>query len=108
VVTFGGSGYSSAGIFAFNDIHSAAPFDANGAIPNTPNNASCSFTTSNANDILIGMGVSNQAIDSEFTELISGSINLFAECESVTATQSSTPAIGTFKASVCDAIIQGP
>jgi hypothetical protein len=106
-VTFGGTGFASACVFAFSGIHAASPFDSNGAIPLAGNNSSCSFTTTNANDILVGLGSNNAAADSGFT-LIYGSNFLFAEYQPVTSTQPGSAAPNTFTASICDAIIKGP
>ena len=110
VVTFAAAGSATAVIFAFNNIHTAAPFDSNAAIPNTPNSAVCTFTTSNANDILIATGASASTTpDTGFTLIRADATDLFfSEYKSVTSTQSTTAAASTNTAAICDAIIQGP
>jgi hypothetical protein len=106
-----GSSYFVFAAAAFSGSHFASPFDSNGAIPAT-SAAAISFTTSNANDILIGAALSNNSgAGSGYTQLYDANLMLF-EYKIVTTTQSGltmtnggASAIGP---SVGDAIIQGP
>lgn len=99
-------------VFAFSGAHSASPFDANGSIP-FGSTTGAAYSTSNANDIIIGATIGNVAIDSPFTALSATATSNFlsAGYRLVSATQTSqsinwggtavVPMVG-------DAIIQGP
>jgi hypothetical protein len=108
------SSFITACIFAFSGAHSAAPYDGNAAIPTTNATGPCSFTTSNANDILIAWGrltAGNSITAGSGWTLINGLNFSVSEYMGVSSTQSGTTAtiVGdTFSDCVGDAIIKGP
>lgn len=104
------SAFFTAYIFAFSGSHIASPFDGNGAIPSVTNGGTCTFTTSNANDILIAGGVSgNTSPDTSYTLIFGSGTNfLLSEYQIVSATQSASTVPQTSNGTICDAIIKGP
>lgn len=108
-----GSGFITSCIASFSGSHFASPFDPNGAIPNGA--ANCSWTTTNANDILIGTSRENSSTSGAgtgFTSPTNANLNfILFQYKIVSATQSGinyTDNGTTFNPAVCDAIIQGP
>lgn len=90
----------------------SAPFDPSGPNINTTGSVSCSWTTTNANDIIYGFAGNNGAIpDTGFT-LLSDSNNSgwfdFGEFQVVTSTQSGLNLPKMVNSGVCDAIQKGP
>lgn len=109
-VNFSASSFVTAAVFAFSGAHSASPFDPNGAIPTTSTGAAAlSFTTSNANDILIAAINNSAGIDAPFTSIFSANF-LQVGYHLVSATQAGSTATsgGSNFLSVGDAIIKGP
>lgn len=104
------SDFMTALVFAFSGA-AASPFDTNASIPTAANGPT--YSTDNANDIIIAGGVSNAGIDSPFTSLSATAASNFlsAGYRSVSATQSSQQAAfgGTTAINAAiDAIKQGP
>jgi hypothetical protein len=99
-------------VYAFSNVHTASPFDTNAALPNTQSNGTaCTWTTSNANDIIYGAANGSQTTpDSGFTLLSQNpSDYAFSEYKSVSTTQSGSSATTLDNSgSWCDAIIKGP
>lgn len=100
--------FVTACVFAFSGVNAASPFDSNGALPGTTN----SFTTSNADDILLCIGrlaSSSETEDAGFT-LITGADFLGVEYKIVSATQSGTtvtPFSSGVTGMIVDAIVKG-
>lgn len=111
-ITMASSAYTTAQLFAVSGAHYAAPFDTNVALPGTNNvgvGATC--TTSNANDILIGDGVSSSPTPASggWTFLGTPANFMFSVYLSVSSPQVATSlGVASASASVCGAIIQGP
>jgi hypothetical protein len=104
------SDFMTALIFAFSGA-AASPFDTNGSIPVAANGPT--FSTDNANDIIIAGAVTNSTIDSPFTSLSASATTNFLGngYRIVSATQSSQQAAWAGNSalnSVYDAIKQGP
>jgi hypothetical protein len=111
-VTWGGSAFSNMAVIAFSGYKTSAPFDPNAAIPNVNSTGACSWTTSNANDILIGASTANTTTPDAGWSLITNATNsfMFAEYKIVSATQTATTAalISGSNGSACTAIQKGP
>lgn len=100
-------------VFAFSGAAFASPFDTNASIPETtPGGTSLSFSTDNANDILVIVGRGTGGADPPYTQVASNANFVSAGYRSVTATQSPTSILwaggGAFYMSIADAIMQGP
>jgi hypothetical protein len=112
VTWFGGVTFINMAVVAFSGYKTSAPFDPNAAIPNISTTGACSWTTTNANDILIGRSFTNSNTPDAGWSLIHTATNsfFFGEYKSVSATQSGTTAasISGSGGSVCTAIQKGP
>jgi hypothetical protein len=109
------SSFNSSCLYAFSGSHIASPYDPNVAIPNgSVGGTACSYTTTNANDILIGSTRTSgtTAASTGFTTIPNSGANFHTDqYKSVSSTQSAFAAPNTGDGSavfVCDAIIQGP
>jgi hypothetical protein len=102
------SSFYNAWAFAISDIHTAAPFDSNAAIPAVHNNSGqVTFTTSNANDLLIAANTT--ATTTTFPNVITSTNFLTIAWKVVSSTQAgSTPGWGIGADQIADAVIQGP
>jgi hypothetical protein len=113
-VQAGGGSFITAVINAVTFYHVASPFDPNGALPFVNTTGNCSFTTSNANDMLYGFTVQSTSTPDAGWSLLSNITSstgfLFGEYKIVSTTQSATNAGSTSLVTniVCDAIQQGP
>jgi hypothetical protein len=100
-------------VFAFSGVKTSSPFDAGG--PTTVNGAGsyATYTTTNANDIIITLGRTNGSVTAStgFT-LITGSNFLGVQYQSVSATQSAVAWTwgtgGNGGGTITDAVQQGP
>jgi hypothetical protein len=108
--TSAGADFMTAAIFAVSGVNFASPYDGNAAIPSSSDGSGLlSFTTNNADDILIAMGVRNAEIDSPFTTVINtGGGFLQVGYRIVTATQSGATIqfAGANCTSVGDAVVK--
>jgi hypothetical protein len=113
-VNLASSSFVSVYVNSFSGYKTAAPFDPNGAIPNTTTTtaSNCSWTTSNANDIIYGFSVSNGiSPDAGFTLLSDSNAAtwfIFGEYQVVSATQSGTTPTNIVNQTICDAVLKGP
>lgn len=105
------SAFTTFSIYAFSGSHFASPFDTNGAVPASATGNNVEISTSNANDILSGCGVSSgNSAGSGWTSLYNANF-LLAQYMSVSVTQTNTGFIGSPSnpgPAVMDAIIKGP
>lgn len=117
VITIGNSGAFTTGLaFALSGIHTAAPFDANGAIPSTDAsngaNPAPTITTSTANDFAFGFAVSStDAAATGYTNMNATALSNFLELayKFASGTLVANPwKNGTTIAAVATAIIPGP
>jgi hypothetical protein len=107
------SAFTTVSVSSFSGYSIASAFDTNGALPSAVSGSGlhCSFTTSNANDILYGFSVQTAvAADAGWNLIISTSVTgfLFGEYKIVSATQAGSTATTLVDNSVCDAIQKGP
>jgi hypothetical protein len=114
-VNVASSNFTSVYVNSISDYKTLAPFDPNAAIPNIQTgggSATCSWTTSNANDIIYGFADDNSTSPDTGFSLLSDSNAtswfLFGEYQSVVATQSATSAPTLQSQAICDAIQKGP
>lgn len=110
-VTF--SAFTTILVNSFTNYKTSVPFDPNGALPNTTTTGACSFTTSNANDILYGFTVNGFTSPDAGWTLLGNSTSaanfLQGQWKLVAATQSGVTTTGlNGPGTACDAIQQGP
>jgi hypothetical protein len=113
-VTVASASFTSVYVNSISGYKTSAPFDTNAAIPNTQTTAgvSCTWTTSNANDILVGFSNKNNLVPDAGWTLLSDGNNGgwfdFGELQSVAATQAGTTAASVVGQCIADAIQKGP
>jgi len=107
------SAFTTILVNSFSGYKTATPFDPNVALPSTTTTGACSFTTTNANDILYGFAeTTSNTPDAGWTLLgnaTSAANFLNGQYKVVSATQSAaTTTLLNANGTACDAIQKGP
>ena len=107
-----GGNYITIVVNSVTFYHTASPFDPNVLLPFTNTTGPCTFTTTNANDMLYGFAVQNTSVPdsgwSLLSNITSSSGFLFGEYKIVSTTQTASTAASLTGNIACDAIQKGP